>query len=42
MYQKKQYRNSNKIYNNGLCLPSSTLSSEDDIVYVCKTLKALI
>ena len=34
--------NSYKIYERGLCLPSSTLNSEDDISYVCKVLKEVI
>lgn len=38
-YKKDSYQNSYKIYNNGLCLPSSTLNSEDDIYYVCNVLK---
>ena len=43
-YQKYAYSNcvnSYHIYNNGLCLPSSTLNSEDTIYHVCKTLKSL-
>jgi perosamine synthetase len=44
-YQKYAYsgcENSYHIYNNGLCLPSSTLNSEDVIYYVCKILKSLL
>jgi perosamine synthetase len=31
--------NSRRIYERGICLPSSTLNSFEDIKYVCKTLK---
>ena len=41
-YKRDSYTNSYQIYENGLCLPSSTLNSEDDIYYVCNTLKELI
>ena len=41
-YKKDLYNNSNELYKNGLCLPSSTLNSEDDIHFVCKVLKELI
>ncbi|MDP8230762.1 MAG: aminotransferase class V-fold PLP-dependent enzyme [Candidatus Gorgyraea atricola] len=40
--EKKTYRNSYEIYEKGLCLPSSTLNSEDDVYYVCDTLKQLL
>jgi perosamine synthetase len=33
---------SREIYEKGLCLPSSTLNSDDDIYYACKTIKELI
>lgn len=36
------FANSREIYERGLCLPSSTLNSEDDVRYVCKTIKELI
>ncbi|OPY77519.1 MAG: putative pyridoxal phosphate-dependent aminotransferase EpsN [Syntrophorhabdus sp. PtaU1.Bin058] len=36
------FTNSREIYERGLCLPSSTLNSEDDVYYVCKTLKELL
>ena len=38
-YKKEKYENSYDIYARSLCLPSSTLNSEKDIYYVCKTLK---
>jgi len=41
-YKKEDYINSYQIYERGLCLPSSTVNSEDDIYYVCKTLKDAI
>jgi len=41
-YKQKQYENSYQIYEKGLCLPASTLNSEDDIRYVCKCLKEII
>lgn len=36
------YEMSYQIYDTGLCLPSSTLNSEKDVSFVCKTLKKLI
>jgi perosamine synthetase len=33
---------SREIYEKGLCLPSSTLNSDDDIYYACKTIKEFI
>lgn len=36
------FENSREIYERGLCLPSSTLNTEDDVYYVCKTIKELI
>lgn len=41
-YKCEDYKNSYKIYERGLCLPSSTINSEDDVYYVCKTIKKLI
>lgn len=41
-YQKHkcdEYKNSQHIYEKGLCLPSSTLNSGDDVHYVCEMLK---
>ena len=35
-------KNSHRIYNRGLCLPSSILNSAEDIYYVCKTIKKLV
>lgn len=41
-YKNTDHKNSYNIYENSLCLPSSTLNSEDDIFYVCHTLKTII
>lgn len=41
-YKKGSYSNAYEIYENGLCLPGSTLNSEEDIYLVCKTLKELV
>lgn len=41
-YKREGYGNSYRIYERGLCLPSSTLNSEDDVYYVCRTIKKLI
>ena len=41
-WEKSNYENSYQIYENGLCLPCSTLNSEDDIRFVCKILKETI
>ncbi len=41
-YKKKDYRNSYTIYERGLCLPGSTLNSEDDIYFVSKSIRELI
>lgn len=41
-YMKGNFRHSTEIYKNGLCLPSSTLNSADDISYVCQTLRAML
>lgn len=41
-YKRSSYQNSYVIYEKGLCLPSSTLNSSDDIYYVCRALKRLI
>jgi len=38
-YKQSEYENSYKIYKKGLCLPMSTLNSEDDIHFVCKVMK---
>lgn len=40
-YKQEDYKNSYYIYEKGLCLPASTLNSEDDIRYVCKAIKIL-
>jgi len=37
--KRSNYKNSYHIYERGLCLPSSTLNSEEDIRYVARTLK---
>ncbi|MFH2138221.1 MAG: aminotransferase class I/II-fold pyridoxal phosphate-dependent enzyme [Candidatus Omnitrophota bacterium] len=39
---KEGFKNAYDIYSRGLCLPSSTLNSEEDIYYVCKTIKGLV
>lgn len=41
-FGKGFYENSFSIYERGLCLPSSTLNSFDDIYYVCKVIKELV
>lgn len=41
-YKIHNLTNSYRIYERGLCLPGSTLNSEDDIYYICKTLKGLV
>lgn len=41
-YRRRPYRNSLRIYKQGLCLPSSTLNSDDDIYEVCRMIKKLI
>lgn len=41
-YKKSAYQNSYHIYDKGLCLPSSTLNSKDDIYYVCKIIEELV
>jgi len=38
IYKHERYKNSYYIYNKGLCLPSSTLNSEDDVRYVCRNI----
>jgi perosamine synthetase len=38
-FKKGNFNNSSQIYNSGLCLPSSTLNSKDDIYYICNVLK---
>jgi len=40
-HKHTDYGNSYHIYERGLCLPSSTLNSENDIYYTCKVLKEL-
>ncbi|UCD54842.1 MAG: LegC family aminotransferase [Candidatus Omnitrophota bacterium] len=41
-YKKESYKNSYRIYERGLCLPSSTVNSEDGIRHACKVLKETI
>ena len=41
-YKNDEQKNSYYIYERGLCLPSSTLNSEDDIYYVCSAIKSLL
>lgn len=38
-YKRGRFQNSYHIYEQGLCLPSSTLNSQDDIYYVCQKIK---
>jgi len=38
-YKISDYSNSYHIYEGGLCLPSSTLNSEEDINFICQQLK---
>jgi perosamine synthetase len=38
-YKKREYKNSYEIYNCGLCLPSSTLNSVEDVHAVCNAIK---
>ncbi len=38
----KEYPNAEFIYKHGLCLPSSTVNSEKDIMFVCKKIKEMI
>lgn len=40
-FKKVDFPMAYAIYERGLCLPSSTVNSADDIYYVCKTLKEL-
>lgn len=40
IYREGGYENSFRIFERGLCLPSSTLNSESDINYVCNILKS--
>ena len=42
IYKRSECKNAYDIYNKGLCLPSSTLNSEDDIRYVCKKIKEIV
>lgn len=41
-YKRQAYRNSYHIYEKSICLPSSTLNSEDDIYFICFTIKKII
>ncbi len=41
-YKNAGLKNTYKLYEKSLCLPSSTLSGEDDINYVCGTIKGLV
>jgi len=42
IYKCADYKNASHIYEYGLCLPSSTLNSEEDIDYVCNLMKKFI
>lgn len=41
-FKKTDYKNSHAIYERGLCLPSSTLNSVDDMRFTCKKIKELV
>lgn len=41
-YKRQAYRNAYDIYEKGICLPSSTLNSDDDIYFICSTIKKII
>lgn len=41
-YKREEYKNSYDIYDRGLCLPSSTLNSSEDIYTVCKAIKEIL
>lgn len=41
-YRRTDYKNAYYIYERGLCLPGSTLNSEEDIYYVCQKIKAAL
>ena len=41
-YAHAAFPNACHIYERGLCLPSSTLNTEDDIAYVCRVLHTLL
>ncbi len=41
-YKKGEYKSSYDIYERGLCLPSSTLNSPEDIYTVCKAIKEIL
>jgi perosamine synthetase len=40
--RKESLDNTYEIYDRGLCLPSSTLNSENDVHHVCKSIKELL
>jgi len=41
-YKNRDLRNSHYIYENSLCLPSSSLNSNEDVYHVCKVIKELL
>jgi len=41
-YKTKNYKNSYEIYRKSLCLPTSTLNSDDDMRYVCNVFKKIL
>lgn len=41
-FEKGTYENTVYLYEHGLCLPSSTLNSDDDVYYACKKIKELL
>ena len=38
-YKSGEYPNAYSVYENGLCLPSSTLNSEEGVRYVCRVFR---
>jgi len=41
-FKKTDYKNAYRIYENGLCLPSSTLNSLQNTQYVCKAIQGIV
>ena len=41
-FNAREFKNSYRIYDRGLCLPGSTLNTKDDILTVCRTLKGAL
>ncbi len=40
--RKMDFKNSRRIYERGLCLPSSTVNSRQDILHVCRVLRKIV